>query len=220
MAHKTATQLRTRIERIVKDSSYSNDDIFDLLNRGVDEICERVALPQLATYATLSTGDDVSHVSLPTNFHRGLRRCYSVTNDDEIKIYPSVIWMLEDFEGVVDDTGDVSAVSILGTALHYQGIPTASEELRIYYQQKPTYYSTGSDTTTFIPEWLEYPLLVGFAAKEVFAEIEDGTEPQHMGKVNTVYWTGMYEKALGELHKHVVGRIRPEWKKPDVWAHL
>jgi hypothetical protein len=64
--------------------------------------------------------------------------------------------------------------------------------------------ATDTDEPSYVPEYLQYPLLVHGAASLVFSKMEDGIEVE---KPNTVWSGDEIKKGMADLHA-VIGRNR------------
>jgi hypothetical protein len=154
-----------------------------------------VLLDDLETWETISTDTNASTVALPADYHRGLRFCHSLTTNRRVRVYGGRAQLDRHFNQR-DQNGRVLGVAPLGRRLYYQRIPQSAEELQINYFRYPEPLLTRDQKPTCLPPHLIEPLLVNYAAKELFSEIEDGIEgPQ----INTDRYTGRYDKARAQL---------------------
>jgi hypothetical protein len=120
---------------------------------------------------------------------------------------------LAGWDNRLDHSGPVSEVTIRGGDLYYQGIPGVPTELTLFYYRKPTllvdYDPSGEDGEAGdladdipdgIPEPFQKGLLVNYACKEIFDEIEDGMDGE---KLNTQRYEAKYQAALAKLCKSI-----------------
>ena len=150
-------------------------------------------------YTDIDTGNTVeptdtsfvaaaANVPMPANFQRNLQ--YAVNSDGvEIDIYNSM-----------SSQGLVQAVMEAGNILYYQGIPTTGSTITLHFYRFPVDMSESTDTPDGIPLHLQVPLLVNYAAKEVFKLIEDGVEGDG---VNTARYQGLFLQAMRTLELSV-----------------
>jgi hypothetical protein len=150
-------------------------------------------LPDLFTIDTVSTGT-AAFVNMPTNFHRDLQFIASAAGS-EIDIADSFIDFAETYP-LLNKTGRISEVIEHGGKLYYQGIPTVSEAVTLHYYRKPVNMVNDDDTPDGIPEHLQVPLLVNFAAWKAYEHLEDGIE----GEIpNTIKFKNAFLEAMRTL---------------------
>lgn len=149
----------------------------------------------------------ISYVPLPSNYHKNLFRCYSLTNNWQIDIYESVALLLRDFSRI-DRSGIVVGVAVRGSNLHYQRIPSSPETLRIHYYKIPTVLADENSQPDCLPQHLVRPLLVNYGCEKLFGKIEQDMVEEH--KYNTLYHRGLFKEAMDELEAF----IGPESKEP------
>jgi len=186
----TFIALQNRANTLIDDSSIENL-VGDFLNQGVSEIAggwpsllDGIAnpvpntltppLPDLLTIDTVDTSIIDAFVAMPADFQRDLYLVASSTGR-ELDIAHSFIEFIETYP-LLDKTGNISEVIEHGNQLYYQGIPTSSETLTLYYYRKPVEMVDDDDTPDGIPEHLQISLLVNFACWKAFEYIEDGME--------------------------------------------
>lgn len=201
------SELITAVSNKIDDSSYSDADILAILNRGVLDIAgggQRnfglpllAPLPDLMTSATVST-DTSADVSMPSTFQRDLFRVVD-SSGDTVRKYDSFIKFLDVYPGL-NQSGTVNAVCLKGRTLYYQGIPSSSVDLTVWFYQYPTELDDDTDEPSCLPAHLHYRLLVNFACMEIFNEIEDGIEG---AKQNTNHYMTQYQLALNDLHREI-----------------
>lgn len=199
----TARTLIADVRRNIQDPSYSDNDILDLINQGVNEIAAHplVKLPDLEDYDTVDTATDASYVALPSDYLKDLFYCYNNDQNWRIKVYPSLGTLQRKFSKL-DQSGAIVGVAVKGSNLHYQRIPSSSEELQLQFYREPTDMDELADTPDGIPSHLQRSLLVNFAAKEIWSAIE---QDMTGAAVNTAKYETRFEKALQAL----IGFIGP-----------
>lgn len=188
----TFAELKAKVSVLVQDSSLTAS-LGDFINQGVFEIAGGMPslldgitdplpnsltppLPDLFTIDTVNTSTSVAYVNMPTNFHRDLRFVASSTGS-EIDISESFIEFAETYP-LLNKSGRISEVIEHGGKFYYQGIPTSSEAVTLHYYRKPVNMVNDDDVPDGIPEHLQIPLLVNFAAWKAYEHIEDGIEGQ------------------------------------------
>jgi hypothetical protein len=205
------SELISRVEEVVQDPSYTQDEILGYLNEGLVDVAAVVKLPDLLTNDTVTTATDAASVSLPSDYHRGLFQVYSVTREHLIKEGRR----LEDAKRFfsrhpgLDRIGDVFDVAVSGKKLWYQAIPDAQETLRLFYYRLPNQMTSGEDTE---PDGIPpsfHTMLVSFAAMKIFNRIEDGLEPEQ--KINTNVQASYFQSSKNEL----AAFLGPEDETPD-----
>lgn len=216
-----AQQIIERVQRKVRDASYGPDEILEILNEGIQEIAGwknsrpemglmgDILLPALETSDTVTTATDSAMVALPDDFAKNLFHVSQV--GPAINIYSSVAQLLAEWDGVLTNTGTaVEDVTVQGANLVYQPIPTTAIELTLRYHRKPDVLTLEdasgiTNVPSCLPEQLHYDLLVNYAAKEIYDEIEDGLDGQ---AVQTAKYTARYQQALNRLHKSITHTSR------------
>jgi hypothetical protein len=195
-----------KVRNKVQDDSYSVEDILELFNACLVELAGEVLFRELETWQIVETDPNSSTIALPADYHRELRFCHSLTNNRRIHVYGGRPQLDRHFVQR-DQSGRVLGVAPLGRQLYYQRIPQTTEQLQINYFRYPEPLRSRDDKPTCLPPHLVEALLVNYAAKELFSEIEDGIEgPQ----VNTERYTGRYDQARAQL----VRFIGPEQRAP------
>ena len=182
------------------------------INEGLRHIAERVSLPELEVDSTVSTNTSQSYVNLPTDYYRNLHRVYNETQGSEVDIYASLDLLLQDFEGSIDEAGAITGVTLRGSYLHYQSIPESAETLRLYYNKVPALLSELGDRPTCLPAGLAWGLLVNYAVADIFGQIEKAVDGVRQ---NTAFYWSRFEKAMLMLGRHLTGRTRPVYQRPE-----
>jgi len=148
-------------------------DLIDCLNVALDEISSSefplVLLPELETSSTVVTGTD-PYVALPSNFHRHLYCVKSAAHEKaEIAILGSTKRLQEEYGVELDTSGDVKCVTLKGSNLYYQPIPSEADTLTLYYYRIPTYF-TDDDTgnITVIPANFQIDTLVNNVLSQLY----------------------------------------------------
>ena len=193
------------IQRKIQDDSYSREaDLLPLVNQGLGEIAATVPLPGLFTMTDLVCPKGQYAVDLPADFGNWLLQAYNTTRKVPVRLYTSITELMSHYPEM-DAFAPLCAAARYGPKLYVQGVPDydSGETLRLSYYKKPTFFTVATVTEIdFIPEELQPQLLVSYACKEVFNEIEDGVEGV---KVNWNTYRKRFETALGRLFE-VIGQ--------------
>jgi len=192
---KTYSELIDEVSGIIQDTSYTDAVIGAYLNKGYVDVAGKVFLPELVTIGTVATTVSQYYSSLPAAFHRNLHFCYSTTNNRHIKIYRNMALLFREFSKI-DAAGNVVGVAAEGNYLYYQRIPSSAETLQVHYYALPTAMSADGDYPSSLPDHLADDLLINFACRSIYQQIEDGIEGQ---KVNTMFHDQQYKEALADL---------------------
>lgn len=189
------TRIIDQVERKIQDSSYSRDDILDILNMGLEHITSSVVLPGLLKNDTLTLTAGSFSVSVPNDFFSHLLWAHNTTKDRNITVYQDYASFLELYRGL-NNTGDVEALCEYGRFIYYQLCPATDQETRIWYSESPTLY-TADDATEldYIPKHLQARLLVNYAAMYIFSEIESDEKDQP----ETIKYSTYFNQAMGAL---------------------
>lgn len=198
------SELISKVQSVVQDGAWTDVQITTLLNQGYLRVAsgQMIAgkyqltppLPFLYTVSTVNTNLNSGVVELPDDFNRELVLVVNA-DDEKIKIINSFIEFTQNY-GRALNAGKVFVCSRHGKNLLYRDIPETAETLTVHYYVVPELMSSSSSEPEAIPESLQESLLVSFACKEIFAQIEDGIEGQ---KINTAYWLNQWNQALYEL---------------------
>lgn len=206
-ANESIQDLIDKVRRKVQDDSYSNDDIIDFFNAAMAELAGEFLLPNLETWETVYTDPMSSTIRMPANYHKNLRNCHSTTNRRRIKVYGSKQLLHSEF-GWHDRNGRVLGIAPHGRDLYYQHIPNTAETLELNYWKFPDRITSVTQMPDILPPHMLEPLLVAYAAKEIFAEIEDGIEGK---QINTERWERRWLVLKVQLDRFV----GPEERVPD-----
>ena len=167
-----------RISHKVRDDSYTSEDFVAFINQGIGEIATRLPLPDLDTVGTIDCGAGPS-VALPSDYYANLQHAYNKTQDRPVKVLKAVTDLRAKFPSLAEE-GAVTHVSPHGKKLYFQPAPgsTAPDTLLITYSKQPQLFDLEGGITTidYIPFLMQAALLVNYACREAFDEIEDGVE--------------------------------------------
>ena len=203
-------ELKAKVNLLVNDSSLVSS-FGDFLNQGIFEIAGGIPslldgiehplpnsltppLSDLFTIDTVATSVTAAYVNMPSNFHRDLQFVAS-SSGSEIDIAESFIDFVETYP-LLNKSGRITEVIEHGRRLYYQGIPPSSENVTIHYYRKPLNMVNDADVPDGIPEHLQIPLLVNFAAWKAYTHIEDGLEGENP---NTIKFKNLFLEAMRTL---------------------
>ena len=199
----TLQELINEVTNIVQDTAWSEATIKSKLNQALVVVATGVMLPgkyqlspplpDLYTSTDIDTVAGVATCNLPSDFNRDVIQVVN-SNGDKIPIEVSFRKFLSDYPG--QESGSVFKAAVIGSKLAYRDVPATAEALTVHYYKMPTALVGYSDTPSCLPALLHRPLLVGYACKEIFGQIEDGIEGQ---KINTGYWTQEFQQGLLDL---------------------
>ena len=195
----TSHTMADEVMGIVQDASYTYADILEQFNDCQMEVAGKFLIPELEQWADITLKANRKSVRLPADFHRNLRHAHSTTYNRKIKIYGSLSLLYRWFSNL-DQSGRIVGCAVKGRDLYYQRIPTSDETLRINYYGYPPRLESRMDKPDWLPWHLVKPLLVAYAAKELYDLIEDG---QDGNKTNTTRWEAKYKEAFTDLEEFI-----------------
>lgn len=170
--------LISRISHKIQDVSYTPEDLVAFINQGIGEIATAVPLPDLDAVGTIECGAG-PFIALPSDYHANLQHAYNQTQDEPVKVIKAVTDLRAKFPSL-NEEGSITHVSPHGKKLYFQPAPgsIAPETLLITYSKQPQLFDLNGGVTTidYIPHLMQAALLVNYACREVFDEIEDGVE--------------------------------------------
>ena len=204
---ETSQTLADEVLDKVQDGSFSYDDVVELFNECLMELAGEFLIPDLEQWRDIYTDPGENNTPLPSDFHKNLRFCHSITHNRKIRIQGSVIQMMRWYTNI-DRVGPVRQCATKGTRLYYQQVPSEAEQLRVNYFAYPERLRTRNDKPTCLPAHLIDKLLLNYACEELFDKIEDALEGQ---KPNTIYYGKKYEEAKARLNDF----LGPEEREPQ-----
>jgi len=200
----TLEYLTDKVIKIIQDDSFTDDDIANYLNEGVQELAGGITsslgdfitppLPKLFSIATVSTALDIAFVSMPVTFHRSLIYAANASGN-EIEIDNSWFEFIET-SPLLDIEGSLYKVIEKGNNLYYQRLPTTIEDITIHFYRLPVAMVGDSDVPDGLPEHLHTSLLVNYVCYKIYELIEDGIEGE---SVNTQRYEQRFLQALRTL---------------------
>jgi len=215
----TFEELIDKVSLLVDDASLANS-FGDFINQGIFEIAggmpsllDGIAnplpntltppLPNLFTIGTITTSITAAYVNMPVNFHRDLQFVAASTGS-EIDIADSFIEFAETYP-LLNKSGRISEVIEHGRKFYYQGIPTSAEVVTLHYYRKPVAMVVAADTPDGIPDHLQIPLLVNFAAWKSYEYLEDGIEGE---TPNTIKFKNLFLEAMRTFELSLPSYVR------------
>lgn len=212
----TLETLIARVKRIIQDPGFSDDEITEYLNEGLQKVAGGMRRPDSSTLTQplpwLYEVDDVMttttyQVQLPTDYQRDVvaaivdRSGYKV----ELSIYDSFQEFVSVYPGL-NLAGDVNAIAVKGRYLCYQWVPATSTAITVHYHRYPEYMSQNTDEPDGLPDFLHIPILVNYACKEIFSIIEDGIDGSAF---NTTKYTQRFWDAMLDLEAAIAAEAPP-----------
>jgi len=197
----TGDALVERVLRVIQDSSFDEDEILEYINEGLGIVSTLVDLPDLVEVDTVTTSLTEDYVDLPAGYQRKVTRVESVTNGVNISEPGRTTEYLKfrRRHPEAEDGAWVTDIAVRSGQLFYFPTPEVAEVLQVTFMKDPTDITT-STAPDCIPAKLHAPLLVSYAAAQIFELIEDGIEG---AQVNTTRQNNKFETALAVLAKHV-----------------
>lgn len=215
----TLALLTTAIRDIIGDDSI---ELTDRINEAVSIIAGGIRmpdgqfsspLPELFESDTVGTTSN-AYVDLPATYQRNL---FYVADENGSRIdpprggsyYSFVLFLNNLSEKDMSQTGSVDRVCAKGRRLYYQGIPTASEDILIYFYRKPVDMNLEDDEPDGLPDHLSKRLIVHYVCKEIFGEgLEDGDNSRAIG---AKYHNDKFYMAMIDLLDFIGLDVEPEY---------
>jgi len=194
--------LGTLIEKVTRrilDDSFTEDEITEYLNEGLNVVSGAVKLPELDAVGEVTTATDAISVPLPENYQRGLYRCEVKDTGKKVTVLNNKGQLAVYSHGLKNE-GDVSHVAVVGRELFYQAQPSVATTLVLHYYRKPTPLAAEDDEPSCLPVHYHNRLLESYACGEIFELIEDGLEG---GTPNTDRQQKKFWALVGELKKEL-----------------
>lgn len=136
------------VKSLVQDATFSSENILSFLNEGQQKIAGGILvvypdgtqvlsspIPDLAASGTVSTSTP-AYVDMPSDYSRNLYFCSSSDHGLRVKVLSSLAELM-DYYPALDRAGPVRFVAVSASSLYYQGIPSSSETLNLYYYREP-----------------------------------------------------------------------------------
>jgi hypothetical protein len=223
----TLGEIETALNEILTDTSL---DLTARINQAVTAIAGGIRmpdasglsppLPDLLEIDTVGTTTTYC-VDLPDTYQRNL---FYIADSSGNKIWPPkggdyysfTLFMNGLYDKSLGQSGSVDRCVVRGTKLYYQGIPTTSEGLTLYFYRKPVDMALPADTPDGIPSHLQLRLVKHYVCKEAYGEaLEDGDESSAVG---ASYHTEKFYEAMIDLIYHIGEDAEPEYYAgPDAY---
>lgn len=190
-----------RVRRAVKDSSFGDDFIFDLINDAIYEIAMLVRPPALIVYdAELVFASGQNIVAAPDDFFGPSLMIAKVGSTGQNL---SVTSRVTEFDVMYSRrTASLHTACVKGNSILINAAPTSSLTLLITYLKRPTVYAdlfdNGDAIDFFIPRIGENAV-TAYAIREIFNMIEDGIEGD---KRNTLNYDALFSRNISKMAAH------------------
>ncbi len=142
--------LINEIEAMVQDTSFTQTELLNYMNRGQREIAGGILLiypdrtqivssplPLLSANDTLTTSTSLPYIDMPSNFGREILALISSTSEQRIDPFMRSFAELLDYYPALGNTNRVTDAVVVGDLLYYQGMPSTAESLIAYYYRLP-----------------------------------------------------------------------------------
>ena len=188
---------------IVDDPSFDReDDVLKYLNLGQVSAAAKLLIPGLSDgYDTVATLVDAYKVPAPADY---MKMVHSVSVAGRpVRLCRNFADLVQRYEGLSLDAGEVGAVVISAGQVFYQQVPAVPAAIELFYYRLP---APMVDAATSYPDGLgtlqgamdNYSrALIHFAASQLYSKIEQGMEGE---KVDTGYHFALYQALLDEFH--------------------
>lgn len=200
----------TRVEGIVQDTTYDSVWIIDKFNECLLLIAGLCRIPGLQFNQPVTAALGGLSVAMPKTFVHDLYMATSVTYPQGLLIAPNLPSLIKSVHP--ESTGPVQIVALEGKTLHFRPVPEEAETLSLFYYGTPKELSSGDSFPDYIPAILQKEIFLGYACKEAYSEIEDGTD----GKApNTAKYSSMAAAGLNSLVEFYPSapKARPELRR-------
>jgi hypothetical protein len=188
---------------IVDDPSFDReDDVLKYLNLGQVSAAAKLLIPGLSDgYDTVATLVDAYKAPAPADYMKMVHSVSVVGRP--VRLCRNFADLVQRYEGLSLDAGEVGAVVISAGQVFYQLVPAVSVDIELFYYRLPT---PMTDSLTSFPDGLgnlqdamdNYSrALIHFAASQLYSKIEQGMEGE---KVDTAYHFALYQALLDEFH--------------------
>jgi len=209
----TLKEMRDLITSIINDSEYTSTIIDAFINEGVLAVATGVMLPGRfdlspplpSLYKTDTVATDANNnADLPSDYNRDVVKV-SDSDGNKITIEPSFMKFTNETKS---EAGTISLVSIHGDKLYYDRVPSSPATLTVGYYSNPSTLTDDGDIPTEIPLVLHRQLIVGYALKEIYNEIELGMAGQ---KVDTRNYEAIFNQGLVRLQQLIPEDALPNY---------
>lgn len=198
---ETFYQLATEASATVQDPTFDASAAMKQMNRGLKEICARLAtmntyLPSLAKEGEVVAYPDAEFCRLPADWFGNLREVFDVTVGIPIRI---VDWEMMRHMRTTRLPGRLHSASVNAGKLYYWHAPDNEHVLRLsYICQAPSLNPT--DRVTSLPPEVSPEILLNYAAWRGYSLVEQEDNGQ---RPNTAYHKGEFEDSLIRLVQEI-----------------
>jgi len=161
-------------------------------------------LPDLYSTATVATSTSVAYKTIGTTYQRNL---FHVANDDDDQIYPPRGGDYYSFNTFLkraqykdlSETGEIYMCCLKGSNLYYQGIPSSSESLLVYFYRLPVAMATSAAVPDGIPpsyalDVIKHWVLADYFGDNIGVDLkQDVKYPDKAFSKHRYYTTRFYE---------------------------
>jgi len=189
---------------IVDDPSFDReDDVLKYLNLGQVSAAAKLLIPGLSDgYDTVATLVDAYKAPAPADYMKMVHSVSVVGRP--VRLCRNFADLVQRYEGLSLDAGEVGAVVISAGQVFYQLVPAVSVDIELFYYRLPT---PMTDSLTSFPDGLGSIMqaamdnysqaLIHFAASQLYSKIEQGMEG---AKVDTQYNFALYNELLAQFN--------------------
>ncbi len=205
-------EILNQVETLLKDASYTREQLLQSVNKGLLEVAWSVYLPKLQAKDTVTATAGSLSEALPDDFHHGLYRARNITKGRTCTVFYNRLSMEDWYDGGGQE-GDVEAVvDEGGDTLHFRLSPPEDQTLELQYYTRPTALADeASSTPSCLPEAFHHKILVNFAAWDIYSQLEDDIEEPRR---NTKFYQSEYLAGVSGLKAALPDTSRPRRKIP------
>ena len=199
------SELQRELKGIIQDASPEIlVSIPDYINEAVQQIAEDIKFPELKQVTSVTTSTSAAYVNMSTGFSSRLTYAgnslgeYTVLDggvEELIRLYPTLA-----------ESGDIQYLTLEGSVLYYQPIPTAATTITCIGYHVPDTLVDDSDTPSFIPSYLHRNSIVNKAAEIAYIAIEAGNA--EVEKVNSSVFRKLATDGINQIRAYI-SRRRP-----------
>jgi len=199
------SEMQREVKSLIQDASPEIlVSVPDFINEAVQQIAEDVKFPELKQVTSVTTSISTYYVNMPTGFSSRLR--YAGNSDGEYTVLEGGVEDLIRLYPALDESGDIEYVTLEGSVLYYQPIPTVAEAITCIGYHVPATLSADTDTPSFIPSMYHRSAIVNKAAELAYTMIEAGNAEAE--KINSSIFRALAEDGLNHIRAYI-SRRRP-----------
>lgn len=192
------------VQRLVDDTSYDPITIEGKINLALTECFHEVDIPDFKKVTNVELSTSLAYVNLESkisNFGGRVKR--AKYDGADLHTYSSLDDMLIDYDDL-ETVGDLEAVCIEGRFLWYVKLPETAPTILVLYYEHPEPLSQSNKELTWMPEHVQYKVLVGGTCAKIFDEIEE----EDSGKPVARRYEKMFEEGL-TAYRSWISKNRP-----------